>query len=172
MLTWVSPRGPSPAWGLLPYNVFKRHQLNTVRAQKAAKRISLNDHIFKFEIKSQVDTKPPSWKQSACLVISQHTATWTHTHSDTRSYTHNTHTHTRAHGHPDMDTHTVTHTATPRTHTLTHRDMDTQTWTHTQKNTQLHPQYAHSHTGTWAPRHGHTYRETHTATPTDTQLHV
>ena len=117
-----------------------------------------------------MDTKPPSWKQSACLVISQHTATWTHTHSDTHSYTHNTHTHTQGHmgtqtwththrnthsytqnththtqgyGHPDMDTHTEKHTATPTIRTLTHGHLGTQTWTHIQRN-------AHSYT------HGHT----------------
>lgn len=59
--------------GSPPQNAFNRHQLNKVRVQKAAKRRSLNDHIFKFEIKPQVDTKPPSWEQSACLVRSQHT---------------------------------------------------------------------------------------------------
>ena len=86
---------PPPASGVLPHNAFNRHQLNTVRAQKAAKRRSLNDHIFKFEIKSQVDTKPPSWKQSACLVISQHTRTRGHTRTAAHTATPtDTHVHT------------------------------------------------------------------------------
>ena len=44
--------------------------------------------------------------------------------------------------------------------------------THTQQHTQLHPQHTHSHTGTWAPRRGHTRTAAHTATPTDTHVHT
>lgn len=123
-LTWVSPSSRLLRGGVLPHDAFNRHQLNTVRAQKAAKRRPLND-IFKFEIKSQVDTKPPSWKQSACLVISQHI---------------------RTHGH----THTAAHTATPTTHTLTHGHMGTQTWTQTHSSTHS---YTHGHTRSHVFKH-------------------
>ena len=100
---------PPPAWGGPSPRCIQQASAKHSKSQKAAKRRPLND-IFKFEIKSQVDTKPPSWKQSACLVISQHI---------------------RTHGH----THTAAHTATPTTHTLTHGHMGTQTWTHTHSST-------------------------------------